>query len=300
MGRPVVVARAVAAVRFRVGPRAVAAPAAAGARFRVARPAVAVPAVVAARFRVGRPVAVVPVAAAVRSPVARPAGAGPAAGAAAFPVWGAAAGRDRPMRRRLTDRTRPRMRVPERASDAETALLRYLMYGILPAWFIPGLLDWNQHRRSRIEHTAGTRESLIHLLMMTEVGVPITLALLCEINPLLLTIILGAIAAHEATALWDVTAAEHSGRRVTVWEQHMHSFLEAMPMMAASALGCLRWRQVRRLLTGARSRDAWRLRLKKEPLPAGYLATIGAGVVAAIAVPYGEELLRCLRAPKGN
>jgi hypothetical protein len=36
---------------------------------------------------------------------------------------------------------RPRMRIPDRASDAQTALLRYLGYGVVPAWFIPGLLD---------------------------------------------------------------------------------------------------------------------------------------------------------------
>ncbi|WP_231980507.1 diguanylate cyclase/phosphodiesterase [Mycobacterium sp. E2497] len=109
------------------------------------------------------------------------------------------------------------MRVPDQVSDSQTALLRYLMYGLLPAWFIPALLDWNQHGRSRIEVTSGTRESLIHLLMMAEVGAPLTLVLLCEVNPLVLTTILASIAAHEATALWDVSAAEHSGRRVTIW-----------------------------------------------------------------------------------
>jgi hypothetical protein len=155
-------------------------------------------------------------------------------------------------------------------------------------------VDWNQHRRSRIEQTAGSRESFIHLMMMTEVGVPLTLGLLCEINPLILSTILVALAAHEATALWDVSTAEHSGRQVTTFEQHVHSFLESMPIMAASALGCLRWRRVRELLGGARSRDAWRLRWKEEPLPAGYLGAIGAGVVFAVALPYGEELLRCI------
>lgn len=199
----------------------------------------------------------------------------------------------RPLKK-LTGRLHSPMRIPSRASDAESALLRYILYGILPAWFIPGLLDWNQHRRTRIEVTSGPRESLIHLLMMSEVGLPLTLALLCEINPLLLTIILGAIAAHEATALWDVSVAEHGGRRVTVFEQHVHSFLESLPIMAAAALGCLRWPQIRELLGGARSRDAWRLRWKKEPLPAGYLGAVGTAVIVAIAVPYGEELLRCI------
>lgn len=195
---------------------------------------------------------------------------------------------------KIRGRLGPQMRIPDRANDAETALLRYIMYGLLPAWFIPGLLDWNQHRRSRIERTSGTLESLIHLLMMTEVGIPLTLCLLCEINPLLLTTIFGSIAAHEATALWDVSTAEHSGREVTTWEQHVHSFLESLPIMAASTLCCLRWRQFRELLRGVRTRDAWRLRWKQERLPTGYLAAIGVGVVGAIVIPYGEELLRCV------
>lgn len=153
-------------------------------------------------------------------------------------------------RRQLGVHRHPPMRIPERASDTQTALLRYIMYGMLPAWFLPALLDWNQHRRSRIESTSGTRESLIHLLMMAEVGAPLTLALLCEVNPLVLTIALSAIAAHEATALWDVSLAEPSGRDVTTFEQHVHSFLESMPIMAASALGCLHWREVRSCCVG--------------------------------------------------
>lgn len=126
---------------------------------------------------------------------------------------------------------------------------------------------------------------MIHLLMMAEVGVPLTLVLLCEINPLVLTTILASIAAHEATALWDVSTAEHSGRRVTPWEQHVHSFVEC---------------EVRQLFSGARSRDAWRLHRKRNALPAGYLSAIGAGVVAAIAVPYGEELYRCVTKADGT
>jgi hypothetical protein len=179
-------------------------------------------------------------------------------------------------------------------------LLRYLMYGVLPVWFLPGLLDWYQHRRTDIEHTAGVKESLIHLLMMAEVGVPITLVLICEVNPLILVIIAASIAGHEATALWDVSTAEHSGRTVTPWEQHIHSFLESLPIMSASALACLHWREVRELVDGARERDAWRLRLKKRPLPAGYLAATAAAITTAIALPYGEELTRCLRTARST
>jgi hypothetical protein len=190
---------------------------------------------------------------------------------------------------------RPHLRIPGRATDVESATLRYLLYGILPAWFVPGLLDWWQHRRTRIEETAGVRESMIHLLMMAEVGLPITLALLCEINPLVLTIMVATIAAHEATALWDVKTAVDSGREVTPVEQHIHSFLESLPFMGTAAIACLHWKDVRELRRGNERGAAWSLRLKRHPLPGGYLAGIGAGITGLIALPYGEELRRCLR-----
>lgn len=41
---------------------------------------------------------------------------------------------------------------------------------------------------------------------------------------------------------------------------------------------------------------AWRLRLRRWRLPAGYLAFVLAAVAALIAAPYGEELWRCARA----
>jgi hypothetical protein len=52
----------------------------------------------------------------------------------------------------------PEIRVPARAKDTESATLRYLLFGLLPTWFVPGLLDWLQHRRTDIEHTSGTRQ----------------------------------------------------------------------------------------------------------------------------------------------
>jgi hypothetical protein len=195
-------------------------------------------------------------------------------------------------------RRRPLLRVPARALDVESATLRYLMYGLLPAWFVPALLDWRQHRRTDIEHTSGTRESLIHALMMAEVGLPVAVALTCEINPAVLVLIAGALAAHEATALWDVTTAVESGRDVRPWEQHIHSFLEAMPFMATSALLCLHWEQVHALLLRSRDPRSWRLRWKARRLPASYLASVGVGIAGAIVLPYGEELLRCARASR--
>ncbi|MGW7792056.1 diguanylate cyclase, partial [Streptomyces tricolor] len=110
-------------------------------------------------------------------------------------------------------------------ADVSDVTTRFLLYGLLPGWFLPGLADWAMHRRTRIEDTAGTKESLIHSLMMAEVGVPIALTLRYEVNPLLLSVQLGAAAVHEATALWDVRTAVDSDRVVNPVELHNHSFL---------------------------------------------------------------------------
>jgi hypothetical protein len=195
---------------------------------------------------------------------------------------------------------RPAMRIPGNVGDVEEATLRYLLYVLLPAWFVPGVLDWWQHRRTDIQHTAGVKESAIHLLMMAEVGVPITLVLLCEINPAVLTVMALAVAAHEATALWDVKTAVDSGREVRPIEQHIHSFLESLPFMGTTAIACLHWKQVRELLRAGGGAAAWRFRWKERPLPANYLAGVATAITALIALPYGEELLRCAHAARSR
>ncbi|WP_031475831.1 hypothetical protein [Streptomyces bicolor] len=185
--------------------------------------------------------------------------------------------------------------------DVGDATVRYLLYGLLPSWFVPGVADWWMHRRTRIEETAGTRESLIHSLMMTEVGIPIALTLRYEVNPLLLTVQLGATAAHEATALWDVRTAVDSDREVKPVEQHIHSFLESLPFGALASLMCLHADQVKSLLRGGRGDvDAWRLVPRRRPLSRGYLAGIAAAIGTCVLLPYGEELLRCVRTARRN
>ncbi|WP_405728402.1 diguanylate cyclase [Streptomyces sp. NBC_00028] len=183
--------------------------------------------------------------------------------------------------------------------DVGEATTRYLLYGLLPSWFVPGLADWVMHRRTRIEDTAGIKESVIHSLMMAEIGIPIAATLRYRVNPALLAVQLGGAAVHEATALWDVRTAVHSGREVKPIEQHIHSFLESLPFGALASLMCLHSDQVRSLLRGGRGDpDAWRLVPRRPQLSRGYLAGITAAIGACVLLPYAEELLRCGRAAK--
>ncbi|WP_133917805.1 diguanylate cyclase [Streptomyces sp. NBC_00582] len=191
--------------------------------------------------------------------------------------------------------------IPVSSTDAEDADRRFLLYGLLPLWVVPGLADWWMHRRTRIEHTSGTRESAVHALMMTETGVPVVLGLLARINPLVLTVMGGAALAHGATAVYDVSLAVGE-REVRPVEQHIHSFLEVLPLTALAFTACLHADQVRAALRGGRGPRDWRLLPKERPLPAAYLAGIAGVVAAGVVVPYAEELRRCLRAaaPEGS
>ncbi|MEU1072996.1 MULTISPECIES: diguanylate cyclase [unclassified Streptomyces] len=180
-------------------------------------------------------------------------------------------------------------------SGAEDANRRFLLYGLLPLWVVPGLADWWMHRRTRIEDTSGVRESAVHALMMTEAGVPVTIGLLAKINPLVLSTMGGAALAHGATALYDVSLAIKE-REVRPIEQHIHSFLEVLPLTAMAFTACLHPEAVKATLRGGPGPDDWKLLPKDRPLPVGYLAALAATITVGVALPYAEEIRRCLRA----
>lgn len=186
------------------------------------------------------------------------------------------------------------LEVAFRPTDTEDANRRFLLYGVLPLWVVPAVADWAMHRRTRIEETSGAKESAIHALMMTEAGIPVAMGLLARVNPLVLSVMGGAALAHSATALWDVTYATGE-REVRPLEQHIHSFLEVLPLTAMAFTACLHSDEVRAALRGGRGPQDWRLLPKDRPLSGRYLAGLAAVIGAGVALPYAEEMWRCLR-----
>ncbi|ARP76486.1 diguanylate cyclase [Bordetella genomosp. 6] len=175
------------------------------------------------------------------------------------------------------------------------ATILVLLYFIMPLWILAGVADWLCHRASDIAHTAGPRESLLHLLMFAEIGLPLLMCLLLEINALVFLVMLAAFVLHEATALWDVSYAQ-SRRRITPLEQHVHSFLELLPLMAGTLVALLNWPAFLSLFGLGDQPADWSLRWKAEPLPFGYVAAILGAALLLEALPYAEELWRGLRA----
>ena len=170
-----------------------------------------------------------------------------------------------------------------------------LMYFILPLWLIAGFADWLCHRTSHIESTTGAKESVIHLLMFAEVGIPLLAAMFLEINALIIATMLVAFALHETTAMWDVSYAT-TARTVSPIEQHVHSFLEMIPLMGIVNVVSLHWGQFQALFGYGDEPARFELAWKPEPLPVAYIATIMILVVLFEALPYLEELIRGLHA----
>lgn len=168
-----------------------------------------------------------------------------------------------------------------------------LLYVILPLWVLTGLIDYFLHKRTQIEETSGTKESILHFLQLGEAGVPLVLALLFEVNALIVAVMLVALIVHEATALWDVTYA-HTRRYISPWEQHIHSFLEVLPIMAISFVTVLYWNQFLASFGLGPEAPRFVFEPKASPLPSAYLATLFASIMIFIALPYGEELWRCI------
>ncbi|NYE62051.1 hypothetical protein FHW58_003258 [Duganella sp. 1224] len=171
---------------------------------------------------------------------------------------------------------------------------QYLMYFIVPLWLAAGVADWIMHRRAGIEHNSGPKESMIHLLMLAEMGLPVLAALFLQVNALVLLFMIVAFFVHEATAMWDVSYAV-TRRVVTPLEQHIHSFLEMLPLMAVSMVALLHWPQFTALLGMGPETADFSLRWKASPLPRQYVVWLMVAIVLFELLPYGEEFLRTLR-----
>lgn len=178
----------------------------------------------------------------------------------------------------------------------EKQLHDYVLCVAAPLWIGAGLLDWLWHKKTKIESTSGPRESVLHLMMLTEAA-PVALApLLFEVNAGSVLLMLGAFAAHEATGAWDVSMTAPR-RVIEPAEQHIHSVLEMMPFCVTSLYVAAHWDRLTRMLRHP-GRARFRLRLKQSRPSVRAIA----GLVSAIAVldfaPHIEELLRCWRAQR--
>ncbi len=173
-----------------------------------------------------------------------------------------------------------------------------LLYFILPIWLLAGCADWLCHRAAHIATTTGAKESLLHLLMFAELGLPLLAAIFLQINAGIIALMIIAFFIHEATALWDVSYAV-TAREVSPIEQHVHSFLEMIPLMAILFVISIHWGQFQALFGFGPETARFDLAWKEEPLPTSYVFSVMTVILLFEVVPYIEEFIRGLRANHG-
>jgi hypothetical protein len=174
-----------------------------------------------------------------------------------------------------------------------TAVWDILVYVVLPLWVLSGFADYLCHRASHITYANGARESLLHWLMLAEVGVPLLLVVFFRINALLLAMMLVCLIAHEITGYFDLKLAMAT-RKVTVFEHQVHSLLEVLPLAAILLVMTLHWPQTQALFgLGVEAAD-FSLG-PKQPPRWGEIIPPAASFLALILLPYGEELWRGAR-----
>ena len=115
---------------------------------------------------------------------------------------------------------------------------------VLPFWLLSGLVDYICHARTDIAHTSGVRESQLHLLQTVEIGVPLLAFLFCSVDALVLVLMFAGVVAHTASSWSDLRYAD-GRRRITPFEQYVHSFLNVLPWIAFALVVVLHWPVVR-------------------------------------------------------
>ena len=178
-----------------------------------------------------------------------------------------------------------------------SAVLRRFFLGVVvPAWSLPGLVDWWCHREAHIEDPGkgSVPESLCHIAMLAEGGVALLLGLFAEPTPLAVGIMGSGAVVHQMTAAKDIAMATASEREITSFEQHVHAWLETLPFFATMLIA-LEGRQARVDKLNRRNPGPLTLRMRSDRPSASYLAVVGGFAVVSAGVPHAEELLRCVR-----
>jgi len=166
---------------------------------------------------------------------------------------------------------------------------------VYPLWVATGFADWACHRATRIATTSGLRESLLHQLMFVQAGCIVAAMALLQVNAAVLLLAAAAFVLHELTVWWDLRISLPV-RRVTAFEQMVHSFQELLPLVTLLLLALLAWDQALALIGQGSAAPDLRLRWKDTPLPPGLLAAGAAAALLFNALPLAQETWSCMRA----
>ncbi|MDZ4689400.1 MAG: hypothetical protein SH850_30355 [Planctomycetaceae bacterium] len=179
--------------------------------------------------------------------------------------------------------------------DTAETTRNFVLYFAMPLWMFMGFADYLCHRATRIERTSGLTESLLHSLMLIEMGIPVVLCLFFEVTPLIIVFMIAVFFLHEVTALMDIAYAQD---KRTIWliETHIHSYLGVLPFMMGSFVICLNWNHFHSLIGLGSEPPRFELNWKRPQISVWYHIAMNTLLLVLLVIPYAEEAWRCYRA----
>ena len=134
--------------------------------------------------------------------------------------------------------------------------------------------------------------------MGVQLGIPILLCLLFQVNVLVLLICFAAFVLHEIVAHYDVHYSAPK-RRIRIWEVHVHNYMATIPLYLLMLIMVLNWDVVLKLV---QLQWAGQFTLQRLPAPQGGVrlpARLPAVHVVLCVVPYSKRTcVACGRAAR--
>tara|TARA_Y100000758_G_scaffold219342_1_gene157956 strand:- start:398 stop:976 length:579 start_codon:yes stop_codon:yes gene_type:complete len=172
-------------------------------------------------------------------------------------------------------------------------VLYIILYILLPLWGIAGMVDWWCHRQTEIEKTSGLHEAYVHCLMGIQIGIPVILSLLFEVNVLIMLLCIAALVAHEFIAHYDVQYTTGK-REISIWEVHAHNYLATLPFFLFLLIIVRKWDTFIDLLT-LNWGSGFNLQWREETLglSGNYAMIYIVTMTVFVVFPYLQECWRC-------
>jgi hypothetical protein len=166
-----------------------------------------------------------------------------------------------------------------------------LLYGVFPLWVIAGFGDYGCHRSTGIERTTGRAESALHAVQYAQIVAGLGFALFLETTSLVLVLVVALALLHLVTGYLDIHYT--TGRRhISAVEQHVHSWMEMLPLVATVLWVMTHWSSFAPLLGDGV--PSWSVTLRRDLPPTGVVVGMVLGLAAA-GVAIAEEYFRCTR-----
>jgi hypothetical protein len=166
--------------------------------------------------------------------------------------------------------------------------LDLLVYVIYPLWLIAGAIDYVCHRRTNIALTSGVIETWLHIAQFVTIAIVFFGAIFLEPTLAAIALLGTTVILHLVLSYVDVVYTQPK-RYISPLEQHVHGFLDVLPVIAVCLLAILG-------LSEPQSTTGFALR--SHEAARGVSLLVGS-FIALAGLPVIEEHLRtALRAPR--